>query len=166
MTPYYLFDEDAVDFHENYKNICDIHGTKGTYDICKQWCDDYFYLPARQEHRGIGGIFFDDLSSLKSFSLPSSKKENDIDNIMPEDMNDIDVKENELNQAMFFTQSVCNNFMPSYLPIVTKRKSLPYNENQRYWQLLRRGRYIEFNLLYDRGVKFGLVPGGKILSHN
>ena len=82
LTPYYLFDEDAVDFHENYKNICDVHGSKGTYDICKQWCDDYFYLPARQEHRGIGGIFFDDLSSLKTFSLPSSKKENDIDTTM------------------------------------------------------------------------------------
>ena len=66
---------------------------------------------------------------------------------------------------MIFTKSVCDNFMPSYLPIVRKRKNLPYNENQRYWQLLRRGRYIEFNLLYDRGVKFGLVPGGKILSN-
>ena len=205
LTPYYLFDEDAIEFHKKYKEICNINGKKDvTYNICKQWCDDYFYLPARKEHRGIGGIFFDDLSSLSSFSLPINRinmtdnnvqnkiingnnidiinkneieNENDptnmntdiekikIDNDIDNDNDDLtkQITESELNEAMTFTKAVCDNFMPSYLPIVRKRKNISHSEEERYWQLLRRGRYIEFNLLYDRGVKFGLVPGGVLL---
>eukprot|EP00808_Paulinella_micropora_P025030 g69283.t1 len=136
LTPYYLFDEDAIFFHKLYQGLVDTKGGSGTYAKFKKWCDDYFYLPARQEHRGIGGIFFDDLSSTN--------------------------RSPHVDAAMALTIAVAQNFMPSYLPIVKKRRHLPYTEEQRHWQLLRRGRYIEFNLLYDRGVKFGLVPGGRI----
>ena len=206
LTPYYLFDEDAKDFHQMYKNICDTNGiegtndNEGTYSKCKKWCDDYFYLPARGEHRGIGGTFFDDLSSLSSFNLPNvriavekekekkigielekdKKTEVKVENVDNSDSNiqkqgqeqqekkmqehnKAENEEIELDKAMKFTQAICDTFMPSYLPIAKKRKNLQYTEDQRYWQLLRRGRYIEFNLLYDRGVKFGLVPGGKLL---
>eukprot|EP00457_Paulinella_chromatophora_P005288 gb/GEZN01005304.1/.p1 GENE.gb/GEZN01005304.1/~~gb/GEZN01005304.1/.p1 ORF type:complete len:565 (+),score=94.09 gb/GEZN01005304.1/:97-1695(+) len=146
LTPYYLFDEDATSFHKLLKQVSDTWGAADTYPKFKKWCDDYFYLPARQEHRGIGGIFFDDLSSF-SDEAPGSRYVDD---------------DKELDRAQQFTEAVCNSFMPSYLPIVKKRKALKYSEQQRHWQLLRRGRYIEFNLLYDRGVKFGLVPGGRI----
>ena len=91
----------------------------------KQACDDYFYLPARSEHRGVGGIFFDD--------MPSSE------------------------QTLSFVSDVVDSWMPSWFPIIEKRRHLEYTSQQRQWQLLRRGRYLEFNLLYDRGVKFGLA---------
>ena len=118
------------------------------------------------EHRGIGGTFFDDLSSMKTFSLSDDKNNEK----SPDENNTDSVKskldeEKELNDAMTFTKSICDAFMPSYLPIVRRRRDIPYTEEQRHWQLLRRGRYIEFNLLYDRGVKFGLVPGGKFICH-
>eukprot|EP01038_Epipyxis_sp_PR26KG_P006198 gene6198-8536_t len=134
LTPYYLFDEDATYFHSTYRNVCGKY-SDALYDRLKKWCDDYFYLPARQEHRGVGGIFFDD--------LPCSNNEG-------------------LDDNMNFTFDVCHSFMTSYLPIVRRHKNKTYSESQRHWQLLRRGRYIEFNLLYDRGVRFGLVPGGRI----
>ena len=91
----------------------------------KKACDDYFYLPARSEHRGTGGIFFDDM---------------------------------DMDQAsLVFVQGVTDTWMPSWLPIVKNRQDIPVTDQQRQWQLLRRGRYLEFNLLYDRGVKFGLA---------
>lgn len=92
----------------------------------KENCDEYFYLPARAEHRGTGGIFFDDMPATEDYALP-------------------------------FVKSVADAWMPSWLPIVEKRRQQPFSEKQRQWQLLRRGRYLEFNLLYDRGVKFGLA---------
>ena len=95
------------------------------YQKMKEECDTYFYLPARSEHRGVGGMFFDD--------MPASK------------------------HTLNFVKAVANNWMPSWFPIVTIRKDMQYNDQQRQWQLLRRGRYLEFNLLYDRGVKFGLA---------
>lgn len=134
LTPYYLFDEDIKSFHSEYRNICHEHfkgkdndndlGEK-TYRDMKTLCDEYFYLPARAEHRGTGGIFFDDLMANP--------------------------------QTLAFVQSVADTWMPSWIPIVDSRNQLPYTEKQREWQLLRRGRYLEFNLLYDRGVKFGLA---------
>lgn len=145
LTPYYLFDEDAKYFHQFYKNICDKYSTNTLYYQLKENCDKYFYIPARGEHRGIGGIFFDDLSSIDSDALNSS--------------DNLDYK---LDDVMLFCNEVSDNFMKSYLPICTKRKNIAYSPHQRHWQLLRRGRYIEFNMLYDRGVKFGLVPGGRI----
>lgn len=154
LTPYYLFDEDAKYFHASYKQVCDRYHLQ-LYGKLKPWCDRYFYIPAREEHRGIGGIFFDDLLSTvppevaqtsSAVTQPSSSE------VSPKD---------GLADAMAFTCDVCRAFMPSYLPIVHLRKHLPYTDEQRHWQLLRRGRYIEFNMLYDRGVKFGLVPGGR-----
>jgi coproporphyrinogen III oxidase len=146
LTPYYLFEDDAVNFHNLYKNICDIK-VKGTYEKCKKWCDDYFFLPARGEHRGIGGIFFDDLSSLSSFSYPTinndennkenveenseeNSKENNIENSDENKKNFHDGRTAELEQAMDFACSVCDSFMPSYLPIVRERRDLPYTEEQ------------------------------------
>lgn len=143
LTPYYLFDEDAKSFHSHWKVLCDKHagGAGGTelFRHMKEECDKYFFIPSRGEHRGIGGIFFDDLDCLLSTSGESG-----------------------LDAAMAFTFDVCTAFMPSFLPIARERNAIPYTPMQRHWQLLRRGRYIEFNMLYDRGVRFGLVPGGRI----
>lgn len=127
LTPYYLFDEDVSDFHERYKNLCNHHFEDDgrTYDEMKAMCDEYFFIPARKEHRGTGGIFFDDMDATP--------------------------------QTQEFVQDVAKAWMPSWLGIVKKRNSLSFTEQQRKWQLLRRGRYLEFNLLYDRGVRFGLV---------
>ena len=133
LTPYILCDDEIKNFHQQYKQICDKYDDE-LYRKLKVNCDKYFYIPARLEHRGTGGIFFDDLSELSGRGIESAKE---------------------------FTKDVCSMFMPSYLPL-TKLNSSPYSEEQRNFQLLRRGRYIEFNLLYDRGVKFGLVPGGRI----
>jgi coproporphyrinogen III oxidase len=160
LTPYYLFKEDAINFHNFYQKICDVQ-VPGTYEKCKKWCDDYFFLPARGEHRGIGGIFFDDLSSLSSFSYPTTntneiskdksrehnrensqeinknnnkntKKNEDIEGGISDtkkiDSNDSDTV--ELDRAMDFACSVCDSFMPSYLPIVRERRGLPYTEEQ------------------------------------
>lgn len=131
LTPYYLFDEDITFFHQKMKHLCEAHSSvdrdshKIDYDEMKKACDDYFYLPARSEHRGVGGIFFDD--------MPAS------------------------DDSLSFVYDVVDSWMPSWFPIIDKRQSLAYTEQQRNWQLLRRGRYLEFNLLYDRGVKFGLA---------
>lgn len=110
-----------------YKDLCDQHfgnDPEWSYEAMKKECDKYFYLPARSEHRGTGGIFWDD---------------------MPVH-----------NDTMAFTKAVVNTWMPSWLPIVERRHRRPYTDEQKHWQLLRRGRYLEFNLLYDRGVRFGL----------
>lgn len=137
LTPYFLFDEDISFFHQELKTLCEKYQSTAEskdasapesmidYPTMKKACDDYFYLPARSEHRGVGGMFFDD--------LPAT----------PNTMN--------------FVEEVASNWMPSWFPIIEKRQSLDYTEKQREWQLLRRGRYLEFNLLYDRGVKFGLA---------
>ena len=128
LTPYYLYDEDIRSFHQTLREVCDKHfeNEGKTYREMKQMCDEYFYLPARKEHRGTGGIFFDDLMATY--------------------------------QTLNFTKDVANSWMPSWLDtIVRKRRFVPYTERQRQWQLLRRGRYLEFNLLYDRGVRFGLA---------
>jgi coproporphyrinogen III oxidase len=128
LTPYYIFEEDIQLFHQTYRIVCDRHFQNNgkTYREMKKLCDDYFYLPARREHRGTGGIFFDDLIATES--------------------------------SLQFAMDVVNSWMPSWLDtIVERRKSLPYTDQQRQWQLLRRGRYLEFNLLYDRGVRFGLA---------
>jgi coproporphyrinogen III oxidase len=130
LTPYYLFEDDVRFFHGLYRDLCDSHlseldDTLFSYASMKKACDDYFYLPARAEHRGTGGIFFDDMP------------------VTPE--------------STAFVQGVTDTWMPSWLPIVEQRQSLPFSAQQKQWQLLRRGRYLEFNLLYDRGVKFGLA---------
>eukprot|EP00588_Corethron_pennatum_P009438 CAMPEP_0194265870 /NCGR_PEP_ID=MMETSP0169-20130528/965_1 /TAXON_ID=218684 /ORGANISM="Corethron pennatum, Strain L29A3" /LENGTH=378 /DNA_ID=CAMNT_0039006431 /DNA_START=27 /DNA_END=1160 /DNA_ORIENTATION=- len=133
LTPYYLFEEDVTEFHGRYRDVCISHfGGDGrtTYDTMKLGCDDYFYLPARDERRGTGGIFFDDLDSETGAAGKSAGP---------------------------FVRAVANEWAPSYEAIVGRRRDLEYGERQRQWQLLRRGRYLEFNLLYDRGVRFGLA---------
>ena len=132
LTPYYPFTEDAIHFHKTWKSVCDRHSTVVDHSALKKCCDDYFYLPHRQEARGIGGIFFDYLhANSKSWD---------------------------------FVQDAGNQFIRSYLPIAERRKDNSYTENQKEFQEYRRGRYVEFNLVIDRGTIFGLKTGGRIES--
>ena len=133
LTPFYGFDEDAVHWHTTAKKACLPFGEK-VYSKYKKWCDDYFYLEHRDEQRGIGGLFFDDLN------------------------------EGGFDRCFEFMKSVGNHFTDAYLPIVIKRKDTPYGEKERNFQLYRRGRYVEFNLIYDRGTLFGLQSGGRTES--
>ena len=133
LTPFYGFDEDAVHWHKTAKKACLPFGEK-VYSQYKKWCDDYFYLEHRNEQRGIGGLFFDDLN------------------------------EGGFDRCFEFMKSVGNHFTEAYLPIVIKRKDTPYGEKERNFQLYRRGRYVEFNLIYDRGTLFGLQSGGRTES--
>ena len=128
LTPSYVETSDCIYFHEALSELCAEHGLPDTYAEMKATCDEYFYLPCRGEHRGVGGIFFDDLEAEWAPALCESMLEAALDPDGP------------------------------YMPIVRKRLPLKFSEEQKQWQLLRRGRYIEFNLLYDRGVKFGLTP--------
>lgn len=136
LTPYYFFEEDAVHFHQVLKNTCDAHNP-GYYPKFKKWCDEYFYLPHREEKRGIGGIFFDHLG----------KNDN-----------------SDLLENLAFAKDLGFAFTDQYIPLVEKRKLLSYTEKEREFQLIRRGRYVEFNLLYDRGTHFGLQTKGRIES--
>ncbi len=133
LTPYYGFEEDAKHWHTTAKNTCAGYG-EDIYPRYKKWCDDYFYLKHRQEQRGIGGLFFDDLN------------------------------EWEFEKCFAFLRSVGDAFLPAYIPIVERRKDIEYDEKQRQFQLYRRGRYVEFNLVYDRGTLFGLQSGGRTES--
>ena len=133
LTPYYGNDEDVIHWHQTSKEACDAFGPE-TYTKYKNWCDEYFYLKHRDEPRGVGGLFFDDLNELgfeKSFA---------------------------------FMQSVGDHYIPAYRPIVTRRKDQTYGDREREFQLYRRGRYVEFNLVYDRGTLFGLQTGGRTES--
>ena len=133
LTPFYGFDEDAVHWHTTAKKACLPFGEK-VYSKYKKWCDDYFYLEHRDEQRGIGGLFFDDLN------------------------------EGGFDRCFEFIKSVGDHFSEAYLPIVIKRKDTPYGKKERNFQLYRRGRYVEFNLIYDRGTLFGLQSGGRTES--
>ena len=151
LTPYVLYEEDISDFHQCLKANCDRH-SPGLYYILKKQCDDYFYIPAREEYRGTGGIFFDDLSNIR----------NQDHETIGSSAGSVSQTYEDLTDVMNFVKDVCNSWMPSYLPIVRRRCKETYTPEQRHWQEIRRGRYIEFNMLYDRGVKFGLVPGGRV----
>jgi coproporphyrinogen III oxidase len=133
LTPYYPFEEDCVHWHRMAKAACDPFGAD-VYSTYKKWADDYFYLKHRDEQRGIGGIFFDDLNQWG------------------------------FDQCFQFMQSVGEHYIKAYQPILEKRKTTPYTEHERAFQTLRRGRYVEFNLLYDRGTIFGLQTGGRTES--
>ena len=152
LTPYTLYEEDICDYHRCVKANCDRHSSD-FYPVMKKQCDEYFYLPARDEYRGTGGIFFDDLDS-----IPIGDEGVDEDSNSKKYMTN---NSDKLAPVLDFVKDVCNSWMPSYLPIVRKRYRESYTRDQRHWQEIRRGRYIEFNMLYDRGVKFGLVPGGR-----
>jgi coproporphyrinogen III oxidase len=142
LTPSYLFEEDAVHFHKTLKGACDKHGTL-LHPSLKKWCDEYFYLPHRSESRGIGGIFFDDLSEEVHARMPNSTRQN------PQEKQ-TDERPWGQEEIFRFLRSCAESFLPSYLPILKKRMDMEYGEHQRRWQLLRRGRYVEFNLVIDR----------------
>jgi len=133
LTPYYGFREDAHFWHQTTQDACKEFGVD-VYPKFKKWCDEYFYIKHRQEPRGIGGLFFDDLN------------------------------EWGYEKCFAFMQSVGDHFLKAYLPIVERRKDMPYGERERNFQLYRRGRYVEFNLVYDRGTLFGLQSGGRTES--
>lgn len=130
LTPYYGFEEDCLHWHQTAKNAIDTFGDS-YYSRFKKWCDDYFYLPHRDEHRGVGGLFFDDFNELG------------------------------FDQSFQFIKAVGQAYLDAYLPIVQKRKQMKYTERHRQFQLYRRGRYVEFNLVYDRGTLFGLQSKGR-----
>ncbi len=133
LTPFYPFKEDVVFWHQTAQEACLPFGEE-VYPRYKKWCDDYFYLKHRQETRGVGGLFFDDLN------------------------------EWGFEKSFAFMQSVGNHYIQAYLPIIEKRKDTPFNDQQREFQLYRRGRYVEFNLVFDRGTLFGLQTGGRTES--
>lgn len=133
LTPYYGFEEDCIAWHKTAKAACEPFG-ESIYPEYKKWCDDYFFLKHRNEARGIGGLFFDDVSKLgfeKSFE---------------------------------FIQSVGNSYIKAYQPILARRKEMAYGERETEFQQIRRGRYVEFNLVFDRGTLFGLQSGGRTES--
>lgn len=136
LTPYYLFEEDAIHFHQSQKVAADKHG-KDLYPKFKKQCDDYFRNHHRNESRGIGGTFYDYLKKT------DQKTEED---------------------WMNYNMAMGKSFIPSYIPIVEKRKNTPWTEENKYWQEIRRGRYVEFNLVHDRGTLFGLKTNGRIES--
>jgi len=133
LTPFYPFEEDVIEWHRTAKAACDPFGA-GVYERFKKWCDEYFYLKHRDETRGVGGLFYDDLS------------------------------EWGFERSFDFMRSVGDSYIEAYLPIVRRRKDTPYGERERDFQLYRRGRYVEFNLVYDRGTIFGLQSGGRTES--
>jgi len=137
LTPYYPFDDDVVHWHLQSKAACDPFG-RDVYPKYKKWCDEYFYLKHRDETRGVGGLFYDDLNT-ETFGWGFEK-------------------------CFEFMQSVGDHFIKAYRPIVARRKDVDYGERQKDFQLYRRGRYAEFNLAFDRGTIFGLQTGGRTES--
>lgn len=133
LTPYYGFEEDCRDWHRHARAVCTPFGTE-VYPRYKQWCDEYFFIKHRNEPRGVGGLFFDDLN------------------------------EWGFERCLAFIQAVGNGYIEAYRPILARRKATPYGERERNFQLVRRGRYVEFNLVYDRGTIFGLQTGGRTES--
>jgi coproporphyrinogen III oxidase len=130
LTPYYGFEDDAVHWHQQAQDACTPFGNE-VYPRYKKWCDEYFYLKHRDEARGIGGLFFDDLNA------------------------------GGFEHCFSFMQSVGDHYLPAYIPIVERRKAMQYGEDEKDFQRYRRGRYVEFNLVYDRGTLFGLQSGGR-----
>ncbi|CAL2081637.1 coproporphyrinogen III oxidase [Tenacibaculum sp. 190524A02b] len=136
LTPYYLFDEDAIHFHQTCKEACDKHDSN-FYPKFKKTCDEYFWNAHRNEARGVGGLFFDYLKKTDEYTM-----------------------EDRYN----FVTEVGNSFLKSYVPIVERRKAIAYTKENKNWQEVRRGRYVEFNLVHDRGTLFGLKTNGRIES--
>ncbi len=133
LTPYYPFEEDVVRWHRSARGACAPFGAE-VYPRFKRWCDEYFFIKHRDEPRGVGGLFFDDLN------------------------------EWGFERCFELVRRVGDCYLTAYLPIVQRRRGLPYGERERDFQLYRRGRYVEFNLLYDRGTLFGLQSGGRTES--
>ncbi len=136
LTPHYIVKEDAAFFHGELKKVCDKHHAD-YYTKFKQWADDYFYISHRKETRGVGGIFFDRLNADAEMSF---------------------------EQNLAFWKEVGESFAPVYTELINRNKDKSFTENNKQWQLLRRGRYVEFNLVYDKGTKFGLETNGRVES--
>lgn len=159
LTPYYPFAEDAAHFHQTLKEACDRHDPN-YYKVFKPWCDEYFFLKHRQEMRGIGGIFFDYQDGQKELYQGS-----DADGPAGKISREIGVTGSKDWQALFnFIQDSGKAFLPAYSPIVNKRRSMEYGDREKQFHLYRRGRYVEFNLVYDRGTIFGLQTNGRTES--
>jgi coproporphyrinogen III oxidase len=133
LTPYYPYNEDVLHWHRTAREACQEFGAN-VYGKYKDWCDRYFFLPHRNETRGVGGLFFDDLS------------------------------EGGFGRCFEFQRSIGDHFLPAFMPILERRRDLPYTDRERQFQLYRRGRYVEFNLVYDRGTLFGLQSRGRTES--
>jgi len=133
LTPSYIFPEDAKHFHGTLKDVCDKHDD-AFYPRFKEWCDDYFMIKHRNERRGIGGVFFDDLN------------------------------DRDQDELLAFATDMAGAVVPCYVPLFDKHKDDEFTEQEKQWQQMRRGRYVEFNLVYDRGTTFGLRTGGRIES--
>jgi len=151
LTPYYVVAEDAISFHRSLKTICNRHES-GLYPRFKRWCDRYFFLPHRNEPRGVGGIFFDYLGAGAEIAAgdPSPAQAT--------------AWERDLEQVFAFVRDFGVHMMEAYAGIVERRRKESWGEREREWQLLRRGRYVEFNLVYDRGTLFGLRTDGRTES--
>lgn len=137
LTPFYAFEEDVIHWHQTGKDLCQPFG-EDVFPKYKKWCDEYFYLKHRNENRGVGGLFFDDLNSWQG--------------------------EQDFPRSFAFMQAVGDGYIDAYLPIMAKRKETEYGERERKFQCYRRGRYVEFNLVFDRGTIFGLQTGGRTES--
>lgn len=159
LTPYYPFTEDVVHFHRTLKEACDRHHPE-YYPTFKLWCDEYFYLKHRQEPRGVGGIFFDYQDSRGQ--LYHGSADQGLAGSHSKAVGEIEPRNWE--QLFSFVQSCGSAFLPAYVPIVERRRNIEYGDRQRNFQLYRRGRYVEFNLVYDRGTIFGLQTNGRTES--
>ncbi|MDY6937113.1 MAG: oxygen-dependent coproporphyrinogen oxidase [Cyanobacteriota bacterium] len=159
LTPYYPFAEDAAHFHRTFKQACDNHHGE-YYPTFKRWCDEYFYLKHRQETRGVGGLFFDyqdgcgELYRGPNLDGPAANYSRELGAPTTRNWEDL----------FAFVQECGRAFIPAYEPIAQRRKDMEYGERERNFQLYRRGRYVEFNLVYDRGTIFGLQTNGRTES--
>ncbi|MEB3294525.1 MAG: oxygen-dependent coproporphyrinogen oxidase [Synechococcales bacterium] len=163
LTPYYPFEEDVVHFHKTLKAACDEHHPE-YYNTFKLWCDEYFYLKHRQETRGVGGIFFD-YQDTSGVLYPIAYPGSHLDTAAANYSKQVGAVPGRTWEDLFsFIQSCGSAFLPAYLPIAEKRRQVEYGEQQRNFQLYRRGRYVEFNLVYDRGTIFGLQTNGRTES--
>ncbi len=159
LTPYYPFAEDVKHFHLTMKQAADAHNRE-YYPVFKRWCDEYFYLKHRGETRGVGGIFFDyqdgqgELYRGSDPEGPAGTYNKQIGKLAPRSWEDL----------FSFARDCGKAFLPAYVPIVEKRRGMEYSERERNFQLYRRGRYVEFNLVYDRGTIFGLQTNGRTES--
>ncbi|NET58811.1 MAG: oxygen-dependent coproporphyrinogen oxidase [Symploca sp. SIO2E6] len=159
LTPYYPFAEDAANFHNEFKKACDAHHPE-YYPVFKRWCDEYFYLKHRQEMRGVGGLFFDYQDG--TAKLYRGPHQDSPAAVYSEEVGDIEDRSWE--ELFAFIQDCGAAFIPAYEPIVKRRRGMEYGERERNFQLYRRGRYVEFNLVYDRGTIFGLQTNGRTES--
>src|SRR5262245_59727419 len=145
LTPVYPYSEDAIHFHRTLKNACDQFDAQ-FYPRFKKWCDEYFFIKHRNETRGVGGVFFDYLTGLTTEGDALREQATGIESVFE------------------FVQKIGQSFLPAYVPIAERRRDEPYADREREFQMIRRGRYVEFNLVYDRGTHFGLQTKGRTES--